>query len=167
MTEVDEQVRISTGKDADIVIVPAGVGSLTQAVVLHYKSSTNRATVVAVEPDTAACVTTSLLAGRIVPITTRSTIMAGMCCGTVSSLAWPVIKEGLDASVSVSDLEAHRAVEDLRKLGVQIGPCGAATLAGLRLIAGSDRSMTGLSEDSVVILLGTEGTRSYAQPYGI
>lgn len=150
--------------DADVVVVPAGVGSLAQSVVLHYKSAFRRAILVAVEPDTAACVTTSLIAGKSVTIATQPTIMAGLNCGTVSSLAWPILQRGLDVSVTVSDEDAHSAVETLGSLGVGAGPCGAATLAALRLICNWDRNVLGLGSDSVVVLLGTEGVRAYNYP---
>ena len=45
--------------------------------------------------------------------------MAGLNCGTVSAIAWPVIAGGLDAAVTVSDDAARVAVTDLRQLGVE------------------------------------------------
>lgn len=90
--------------------------------------------------------------------------MAGLNCGTVSSVAWPILQGGLDVSISVSDEAAHHAVVDLESLGVYTGPCGAATLAALRLISSWDRDVLGLRSDSVVVLLGTEGVRAYDHP---
>jgi diaminopropionate ammonia-lyase len=85
--------------------------------------------------------------------------MAGLNCGTVSASAWPVLRDGCDAAVSVSDDEAARAVADLAQLGVSSGPSGAATLAGLRAALSSPdhRASLNLPADAVVVLLSTEG----------
>lgn len=84
--------------------------------------------------------------------------MAGLNCGTLSSLAWPVLRDGCDAAVAVTDDDALRAVEDLATLGVSSGPSGAATLAGVRKALGEAerREALGLDGSSVVVLLSTE-----------
>lgn len=98
-------------------------------------------------------------AGRISPVETADTVMTGLNCGTVSELAWPVLYSGLDASVTVSDREALQAVADLDGLGVDSGPCGAATLAGVRKVLADPerRRLLGVEADAVVVLLSTEG----------
>jgi diaminopropionate ammonia-lyase len=88
--------------------------------------------------------------------------MAGLNCGTISSLAWPVLRDGLDAAVVVHDSAALRASADLARLGVSSGACGAATLAGVRaaLADPTHRYDLDLPEDAVVVLLSTEGAAS-------
>ena len=147
-----------------LAVVPMGVGSLAQAAVAHYRS---RATVPAtallgVEPDTAACVLASLVAGRRTSVETAGTIMAGLNCGTPSSIAWPYLRAGLDAAVAVSDAEALRAVQQLRASGIAAGPSGAASLAGaIAALSGPGsndrRAALGVGPDTVVVLLSTEG----------
>jgi len=85
--------------------------------------------------------------------------MAGLNCGTISSSAWPVLRAGCDAAITVSDRDALRAVADLDRLGVSSGPSGAATLAGARaaLTEPGRRAALGLDDDSVIVLLSTEG----------
>ena len=65
---------------------------------------------------------------------------------------------GVDAAVSVSEAAAAAAVADLGVLGVDAGPCGAATLAGVRaaLSDPARRESLALPEDPTVILLSTE-----------
>ena len=147
--EVDGLIR------PDVVVVPTGVGSLLQAALVHYcaPSRSHRPAVVAVEPEGAACVGRSLAAGEPVTVDTGSTIMAGLNCGTVSAIAWPVIAGGLDAAVTVSDEAARAAVTDLRRLGVDAGPCGAAALAGARTV----RPALDLDAGATVLLISTEG----------
>jgi len=148
LAEIDDHA------EPGLVVVPAGVGSLTQAVVTHYRG---RAHVVSVEPDSADCVRRSLLAGRPVVVRTGVTAMAGLNCGTLSALAWPHLRDGLSGAVAVSEGQAAAAVDDLAGHGVSSGPCGAATLAGVRQVP---LAALGLGRTSTVVLLSTEGARS-------
>ncbi|MEV6293067.1 diaminopropionate ammonia-lyase [Streptomyces sp. NPDC051896] len=164
--EIDEQLAVRGVRDGpDLVSVPVGVGSLAQAVVTHYRSrDRGRApALLSVEPETAACVLASLVQGEAVSVATGETTMAGLNCGTPSSLAWPFLYGGLDAAVAVPDSAGARAAARLAALGVSSGPCGAAALAGLHAAltgAGADerRAALGLDATSVVVLLSTEGT---------
>ncbi|MFC4517649.1 diaminopropionate ammonia-lyase [Streptomyces ehimensis] len=162
--EIDAQLALARAGAPGLVAVPVGVGSLAQAVVTHYRSRRDgRApALLAVEPENAAALATSLAAGRPVTVPTGGTTMAGLNCGTVSHLAWPVLRDGLDAAVTVTDAESARAAADLASLGVSSGPCGAASLAGVRAAltgAGADgrRAALGLGPASVLVLLSTEG----------
>jgi diaminopropionate ammonia-lyase len=150
-----------------LVAVPTGVGSLLQAALQHYRDPAleQRPVVLAIEPVTAACVTTSLAAGRLVSVdTSEPTIMAGLNCGSVSSIAWPAIRDGLDAGVAVTDDQARAAMRRLNELGVAAGPCGGAALAGVRtVLEDSDRrEALAISEDSALVLISTEGAVSAA-----
>ena len=156
LVEVDAQLE----RPPDLVAVPVGVGSLAEAVVRHYRRPGHpHPRVLSVEPDTAACVLASLTADRPVRVSTAATVMAGLNCGTVSTSAWPVLRQGCDAAVAVSDDEALRAVDDLGRLGVSSGPSGAATLAGVRAALNdvARRAALDLDDDAVVVLLSTEG----------
>jgi diaminopropionate ammonia-lyase len=157
-----EEIDLQLGdRRPDLVAVPTGVGSLLQAALKHYRapSLTRRPAVMAVEPVSAACVTASLAADERVSVDTSiPTIMAGLNCGSVSTIAWPAIRHGLDAGVGVTDDQAREAMERLGQLGVNAGPCGAASLAGVRIaLADADRrAALGVTGDSVVVLLSTE-----------
>ncbi|KAI8954334.1 tryptophan synthase beta subunit-like PLP-dependent enzyme [Xylaria longipes] len=139
MIEIDEQIG---EEHIDLVIVLVGV-------------------------DTAACFYKSLRKGEMAFEHTSPTIMAGLECGTVSSIAWPILRDGVDASLSVSDYEAHQASVYLRKHGVSSAPCGAATLAALRRLSESERTSLGLNSNSSVVLLSTEGARDYVEPLSV
>jgi diaminopropionate ammonia-lyase len=163
LREVDAQLTGLGAGGPDLVAVPVGVGSLAQAVVTHYRSSeAARPAVLAVEPAAAPCLITSLLAGELRSVPTEPTMMAGLVCGTASSLAWPVLAAGLDAAVAVPDEAARRAVADLAAAKVQAGPSGAASLAGARAALTGDgaaerRADLGVTESSALVLLSTEG----------
>lgn len=162
LTETDRQAQTITGKPVTLAIASVGVGSWAQAVVMHYKSKKPPASVATVEPETAACLQTSLNAGKIVPIETGHTIMCGMNCGTVSSIAWPFLQDGVDASVIITDAESHESVQYLHNHGVKGGPCGAAPLSALRKLVRDGKLQLGA--ESVVVLFCTEGARSYDIP---
>jgi diaminopropionate ammonia-lyase len=167
--EIDEQLAArGVGEGPDLVSVPVGVGSLAQAVVTHYRSRDrgHAPALLSVEPEAAACVLASLVQGEVVSVTTGETVMAGLNCGTPSSLAWPCLHGGLDAAVAVPDSAASRAAARLAALGVSSGTCGAAALAGLHAALtgpGADerRTALGLDASSVVVLLNTEGTSAH------
>ncbi|KAI2607860.1 tryptophan synthase beta subunit-like PLP-dependent enzyme [Hypoxylon sp. NC1633] len=170
LAESDHQVlRLTGGKPATHAFVPVGAGSIGEAVTAHFKSVSRReeagpARVLAVEPTTAACLHESLKAGKSVSVPTADTIMCGMNCGTVSATAWPVLSNGVDAGVVVTDLEAHNAVQELKSRGILAGPCGAATLAALRRACADGMQELGFDDTSVVVLYCTEGSREYSIP---
>lgn len=164
MAEVESQLD---GKPPDLIVTPIGVGSFGQAVVNYSKAAGRGTRVLAVEPDTAACLYKSLRSGSSRPVKTGITMMAGMDCGTVSTLAWPILKAGVDVSVTISDIEAHRAIGEMTGFGVDAGPCGAAALAGLRFACANGLEALGLTGKSTVVLVSTEGSRSYEVPLDV
>jgi diaminopropionate ammonia-lyase len=146
----------------NLIAVPTGVGSLLQAALQHYRDPAleQPPAVLAIEPVTAACVTSSLAAGRPVSVdTSEPTIMAGLNCGSVSTIAWPAIRDGLDAGVAVTDDQATAAMHRLNELGVHAGPCGGASLAGVReaLRDANHRAALTITADSIAVLISTEG----------
>jgi diaminopropionate ammonia-lyase len=163
--EVHAQAAALGSPPVGMITVPSGVGSLAQAAVAAARSSPDArspAALLAVEPHSAACVTASLREGRPVTVRTGRTSMAGLNCGTPSSIAWPFLLHGLDAAITVSEDQVELAARELQLGGVSSGPCGAASLAGLRaalLDVGGDRRrrQLGLNSSSTVVLLNTEG----------
>jgi diaminopropionate ammonia-lyase len=157
--EIDAQL----GERApDLIAVPTGVGSLLQAALQYYRRTALQRwpTVLAVEPVTAACVTASLAAGKPISVdTSAATIMAGLNCGTVSTIAWPAIRDTPAATVAITDDQARAAMEQLHELGIPSGPSGAASLAGVRaaLDAADQRTASVTQPDSIVVLISTEG----------
>ncbi|KAK4144462.1 tryptophan synthase beta subunit-like PLP-dependent enzyme [Dichotomopilus funicola] len=167
LDESDAQVLTATGgRLATHAMVPVGCGSIAQAVTKHYKDAnrTQPTTVIAVEPDTAACLKASLENGKMTTVPTGNSIMCGMNCGTLSTIAWPILASGVDAAVAVEDMESHDMAQAIEALGGNAGPCGASTLAGLKKGYETDRERLGLTKESVVVLFCTEGARQYELP---
>jgi diaminopropionate ammonia-lyase len=154
LLEIDEVVSRT---EIDAVFVPVGVGALAASVVAHYPD----AAVVAVEPDDADCLGRSLAAGSLVTAPgPHLTAMAGLNCGTPSSVAWPSLRTGVDVAVTVSDGEAAEAMRLLAAAGIATGATGAAATAGAAALLRSaepQRTDLGLDRGSTVLLLVTEG----------
>ncbi len=161
LSELDGQLADLGLGGPDLIAVPVGVGSLAQAVVTYARSRSDEdwVRVLSCEPDTAACVLASLAVEEPVSITTGATVMAGLNCGTPSGLAWPALRDGLDAAVAISDEAAIAAVAALAEYGVRTGASGAAALAGAAacLDDPARRTELALPRDAVVVLLTTEG----------
>ncbi|KAF4339230.1 diaminopropionate ammonia-lyase [Fusarium beomiforme] len=164
MREVDKQLGSTK---ADLVIAPVGVGSFAQAVVAHFKRKGTSTSMLAVEPDTAACLWKSLEKGEFTEIPTTGTIMAGLNCGAPSIIAWDLLRNGVDASLTVSDYEAHQSVLYLQSQSINAGPCGASTLAALRRLTPDDKEALGLDEKSTVVIFCTERNRDYDIPHDV
>ena len=153
---------------ADEVAVQFGVGALAAAVVNHFKPN---ATILSVEPLHAACMLAAMEAGKIVSVPgPHDSIMAGLNCGRVSEVAWPIVSSGIDAFIAVEDERAREAMRALARLGIVAGETGGSGLAGcLELLTGPDnarhRKQLGISETTRLLLFITEGAtdpESYA-----
>ena len=178
MREIDEDVHKLFQKGPDMIIVPVGAGSLAQAVVSYYKCIQRKTcpVIVTVEPKRAACLQTSLRNGQPTTIVTGETSMCAMNRSTVSSLAWPILRKGVDIAITVTDDEVDAASDMLLQISEQDdlmgenGPCSASTLAALCKLRpakhpyGTEGEKEPkwltkpfeLGQDSVVVLIGTE-----------
>lgn len=169
--EIDAQLAEQGSATPTVIAIPTGVGSLLQAALAHYRSTSapEGTAVVSVEPEAAACIEPSLRAGHAVSVETGTTVMSGLNCGTPSSLAWPLIKEGLDGAITITEEEDITAAYELQDLGLTAGPCGASGFAGLRTMLtgeGSEerRAHLGVTPKSTVVFVVTEGADANPLP---
>ena len=154
----------------DLVFVQVGVGGLAGAVVswlCHYYSK-KRPFVISCEPAGAACLLESLRAGKRLQLQgSLPTIMAGLRCGQVSMVAWPLLSDAVDAAVAVTDDYAARAMQLLaRPKGVdpvvEAGESGACGLAALLAVLQDTRlrpvcEAGRIGSASRILFLNTEG----------
>lgn len=165
MEEMEEQLADAGVLMPDLVAVQIGVGSLAAAVIGHFRSKREgRAPlIVGVEPDGAACAFESVRAGEAVTVPgPHRSVMAGLNCGTLSSLAWPVIRDGADILVTVTDDDAFEAMRLLAGDGIVSGESGSAGLAGIIALLRDDGARDaleslGLGPKPDVMLISTEG----------
>jgi diaminopropionate ammonia-lyase len=124
-----------------------------------------------VEPVAAAAVLASLTRGEQLSVPTGPTIMTGLNCGIPSGLAWPFLRDGLDAAIAVTDASSAAAARDLAGYGIPAGPCGAAALAGARIAltgegAQARRAALAIRPDATLVLLCTEGAAANPHDLG-
>lgn len=157
--EIDAQLDRVDAPAPTVVVIPVGVGSLAVAGVGHYagRPRDRRPDIVGVEPVGADCLAVSVRRGESVTVPgPHDSVMAGLNCGTVSRLAWPVLHRGVDWCLVVDDEPVADAMRTLAEHGVESGETGAAALAAL-----VEWSRTGsgvpYGADDVVVVLSTEG----------
>jgi diaminopropionate ammonia-lyase len=146
------------GEVPDVGFIPIGVGSLGVAAASHWPGERPR--LVGLEPERAACALESIRAGE--PVTVpgpHDSIMAGLNAGTVSQLAWPVLRDRFDAFCAIDDSWAVEGMRRLAALGIRAGEVSGGTVgAALALCEdGHAREALELRADSTIFLLLTEG----------
>lgn len=156
----------------DLVVVQGGVGALAATAAWYFRKEWTRPQpkLISVEPVQAACLLESIASPDGEPILStgrQDSIMAGLNCGMPSPVAWPLIKHGFDAFLSVSDESCVAAMQAYHNRlrddpGIISGESGAAGLAALQELTQEDSGATGLSilgldSKATVLLLNTEG----------
>jgi diaminopropionate ammonia-lyase len=150
------------------IFLQGGVGGLAAAVIAAWWEALGPSicpTFVIVEPDRADCLFQSARAGKPTPARgDLDTVMAGLSCGEVSQIAWPIILGGASTFITVDDADAIQALRLLGR-GVDADPAiiaGESAVAGVAalLALGRDdhqRELCGLNDQSRVLVIGTEG----------
>ena len=174
LQEIDEQLEQLGAPQPDVVLVQCGVGALAAAVGAHYRGGVGP-TLISVEPDDAACMLESLAAGRIVTVPgPHRSIMAGLNCGTLSQVAWPLLASTFDLCTTIDDERAREAMRLLAHAGIESGESGAAGLAGLLALCSAPepaepRARFGIGASANVLVFSTEGAtdpEAYARIVG-
>ena len=168
MTEAEEQW--TSDPPPDVVLVQAGVGGLAGAVMswLCRRYGEDRPFVIVCEPASAACFLESSRAGKPVALPGPfDTVMTGLRCGVVSSLAWPLISTTADAFLSIYDEECASAMRTFAhpQNGDPIVTAGASGACGLAALLATQRDgdlrplreASNLDEQSRILVFNTEG----------
>jgi len=147
--------------------VQGGVGGLAAATAAAFRQSWRERAprLVVVEPDRAPCLFESNRQGRLTTVEIGAeTIMAGLSCGEPSPLAWEILRSEASDFVIIGDSLVPPAMRRLaRPLDndpvIEAGESAVAGLAALTEAAASAdlRAALGLSADSRILLIGSEG----------
>ncbi|CUM62556.1 uncharacterized protein PRCAT00000108001 [Priceomyces carsonii] len=170
LNEIDQQVYSKCGLKPSLVICGAGVGSFAQSVVAHYRSEFREnfeTKVMIAEPKFSHTCNKSLTLGYPARSNFESgppTIMDGLNCPSISSISFPILKNGLSFSLLIDDGECHNLICELKKFNVSSGPCGAAPYASFKKHFSELISRGDLTDTDVVVLISTEKERGYAFP---
>lgn len=169
--EAREQLA-AAGARATHLFLQAGVGAMAGGVLGYFAAvcGAEKPITAIVEPNTVCCVYDSAKAGDGGVHPTEGdpvTIMAGLNCGTPCGVTWPVLRDRSDFFVACPDYAAAHGMRLYASRtggdpAVISGESGASTLGALALLmerpelAEARRAM-GLTKDSVVLLISTEG----------
>ncbi|ARC94780.1 diaminopropionate ammonia-lyase [Vibrio coralliilyticus] len=164
LAEIVEQLD---GTIPSHVFVQGGVGGLASAVCGYFWDlwGEKRPRFVIVEPEQANCLQKSAKAGEPVVVDgDLDTLMAGLACGEVSTLAWEILKNGADDFMTLSEEAVPQAMRLLAggyqsDAAVEAGESAVPGLAAA-IIASEDEDFSqalGLNSESRVLVIGTEG----------
>ena len=120
--------------EVDLVLVPVGGGGLLAGVALALRQSLGtNVRVVGVEPEGAPTMTRALEAGGPVTLDAMTTAVQGLCPPHAGRLNERIVREHVDAVVTVADDDVFAAQLELVECVVPtVEPAGAAALAALR-----------------------------------
>lgn len=160
---VDEAIK-QINEKVSHVFLQGGVGGMAAAVVsfFHETYGKNSPLFIIVEPNNADCLLQSAKSGKAVTIHgDLETIMAGLSCGEISTVAWEILKNTVSSFLSISDESIPHTMKLLANNDIPIvaGESAVASLAGF-LIAQSDeklREELQINENSKILFFGTEG----------
>jgi diaminopropionate ammonia-lyase len=163
----DELIEAPDFAHASHIFVAAGNGTLAAATVARLWQGLGfaRPQVIAAEPRLSDCVRLSLAAGMPVTLADPGlSVMDGLVVGSPSRVAWPILRDGLDAAATVEDAEA---IATLRALATgaygdepfEIGETGIAAIATAIAVARDDtnRAALGIDRKSAVVAIACEG----------
>ena len=148
------------------VFLQAGVGGMAAAMIAGFaKFSTNIPKFIIVEPENANCVFKSIENNKPTTVNiTKETIMGGMSCGDVSTVAWEILKNSVNHSLTISDdaistvvaLLANAKLSDEKIIAGECAVPGIIALIGL--FKNKDYlNKLELNSNSRVLLFGCEG----------
>lgn len=145
--ELEENLHTLPLPEVDIVFLQAGVGSWPAAAAWYYlnRYGRNRPKIVLVEPKEAAGILASFKKGeRTSPDGNYKTIMAGLNCGIPSTSAWEILKNSVDAAMSIEDNFTEQAIRKLyfpagTDQRIISGESGASGFAGFLAILTDQR----------------------------
>ena len=145
------------------VFLQGGVGGFPAAVVSFLVESLECPPIfVVVEPTNADCLFQSAVNGEPTVVHgDLDTIMAGLACGEVSLLAWPILESYVSHFLSIQDDSISKTMQLLanRDRPIVAGESAVAGLAGFLIACNDDnlKSKLMLNENSRILFFGTEG----------
>ncbi|MEA1227980.1 diaminopropionate ammonia-lyase [Acinetobacter sp. IRS14] len=154
------------------IMLQAGVGAMAGGVLGYLVDALGVQNFKAIvsEPVIADCVYQSAQdkSGQLIAVDgDLNSIMAGLACGEVNPITWPILK---DCTFAFAKVEDSIAATGMRILGnplngdepITSGPSGAINLGLLYALSNSPEQASlkeslGLNEESVVLIFNTEG----------
>jgi diaminopropionate ammonia-lyase len=163
---------INRGVQSTHVFVQAGVGALAAAAVatISNKYRENPPRFIIMEPNNAACVYASAAAGDGKPHAVagdHATIMAGLACGEVNTIGWPILRDRPSCYICCDNYVAANGIRILANpicgdKAIEAGESGSVGIGLLELLTTHSafaeiKEMLQIGPDSKVLFFNTEG----------
>lgn len=170
--EALEQMKLEGINKPTHLFLQAGVGAMAGAVLGYYvnKYKGNHCKTIVMEPDNAACIYKSALAGDGKPHGVTGdleTIMVGLACGEPNPIGWRILRDFASGYIASPDYVSARGMRILANpLGddrkVIAGESGAVGVGLLALLMQSPelkniKDCLELDENSTILIFSTEG----------
>ncbi|MDB2515380.1 diaminopropionate ammonia-lyase [Candidatus Pelagibacter bacterium] len=148
------------------VFLQAGVGGMAAAMIAGFaKYSNNIPKFIIVEPENANCVFRSIENNKATTVNiVNETIMGGMSCGDVSTVAWEILKDSSNFSLTITDDEISTVIAMLAKAKLSnkkiiAGECAVPGIIALIGLFKKEEYLKKLelNQNSKVLLFGCEG----------
>jgi len=148
------------------VFLQAGVGGMAAAMIAGFaKFSNHIPKFIIVEPENANCVFKSLENNEATTVNiVNETIMGGMSCGDVSTVAWEILKNSSNYSLTITDDEISMVIAMLAeaKLSNEKIIAGECAVPGIIALIGLFKNKEylnklALNSNAKVLLFGCEG----------
>ena len=148
------------------VFLQAGVGGMAAAAIAGFaKFSKYVPSFIIVEPEDAECVLESIKNSKPTSINIKKeSIMGGMSCGDVSTVAWDILKSSSNYCLSISDQGIASTVallsnEEFSKNKIIAGECGVPGIISLISLMKDQEKIKdiGINKNSKILLIGCEG----------
>jgi len=169
----DEIVEQLNGEIPTHIFLQAGCGGMAGAIMGYFWQQWREKlpSIVIVESDMSDCVYQSVKQQSIVLVDiVEETLMAGLSCGEVSELAWPLIQHGASHIMTLNDDGVAPMMQWLAnptadRPVIEGGECSASGLIGLMSASQNEslKSQLGLDSSSTILVFGTEGATDAEQ----
>lgn len=162
---LDEICEALDGEIPTHVFIQAGCGGLAAVVCGYFwqKWQAQKPRFITIEPEKANCLQESARAKKLTIITGElTTIMAGLSCGEVSLTAWEILANGVNDFLTISENAIGQMMRILAKgykndPSIEAGESAVPGLAALIIAQQNNNIDLGLSSDSKILVIGTEG----------
>ena len=148
------------------VFLQAGVGGMAAAMIAGFaKFTDNIPKFIIVEPENANCVFKSIENNQPTTVNiVKETIMGGMSCGDVSTVAWEILKNSTNNCLTISDdaISTTIAMLSEAKLSDEKIIAGECAVPGIIALIGLSKNKEYLNKlninsNSKILLFGCEG----------
>jgi diaminopropionate ammonia-lyase len=149
------------------IILQAGCGGMAGALIAYFWKywREDLPEVIVMESYMSDCVLESMQRDEIYLVDiVDETIMAGLSCGEVSELAWPILRHGTSHVLTVSDEGVKPMMRFLaeskgERPNIVGGECSASGLITLKTMVDNPElaQSANINEHSVILMIGTEG----------